>query len=129
MRARITITIVGILAAAALVAVPTASAATNIHTATLKGSAAFPAVTGSAKFSVDDGVRQLEAQIEHAKPLANTKVRFRVNGVLVGTATVSSFGTARINKSGAGIPAVTRGSTIRVRRASNGALVASGRFN
>ena len=129
MRTRITITILGVLAAAALVGVPTAGAATNVHTATLKGSAAFPAVTGSAKFSVDNGVRQLEAEIQHAKPLAGTNVRFRVDGVLVGTAKVSALGTARINKSGSVVPAVHTGSTIRVRRASNGALVASGTFN
>ena len=129
MRKRIAITIVGVLAAAALVAVPTAGAATNVHTATLKGSASFPAVTGKAKFSVDNGIRQLEAQIENAKRLAGTNVRFRVDGVLVGTAKVSSLGTARINKSGSVVPAVHTGSTIRVRRASNGALVASGRFS
>ena len=127
MRARITVTIIGVLAALALVAAP-ATAATNVHQATLKGSPAFPAVTGSAKFSVDDGIRQLEAEIQHAKALAGTKVRFRVNGVVVGTATVSSVGTARINKSGGGIPAVTKGSTIRVRRLT-GALVASGTFS
>ena len=127
MRARITVTIIGVLAALALVAAP-ATAATNVHQATLKGSPAFPAVTGSAKFSVDDGIRQLEAEMQHAKALAGTKVRFRVNGVVVGTATVSPVGTARINKSGGGIPAVTKGSTIRVRRLT-GALVASGTFS
>jgi len=129
MRTRISITIIGILAAAALIAVPTATAATNVHTATLKGSAAFPAVTGKAKFSVDNGIRQLEAQIEDANALTGTNVRFRVDGALVGTAKVNSLGTARINKSGSVVPAVHTGSTIRVRRASNGALVASGTFN
>ena len=62
MRKRIAITIVGILAAAALVAVPTTSAATNVHTATLNGSASFPAVHGKAKFQRDNGIRELEAQ-------------------------------------------------------------------
>jgi hypothetical protein len=127
MKARITITIIGILAAMALVAVP-ATAATNVHQATLKGGPAFPAVTGSAKFSVDNGIRQLEAEVEHAKSIAGTKVRFRVDGVIVGTATVSSVGTARINKSGGAIPAVSKGSTIRVRRLT-GTLVASGIFS
>jgi hypothetical protein len=126
MKARITITIIGTLAALALVAAP-ATAATNVHQATLKGGPAFPAVTGSAKFSVDNGVRQLEAEIQHAKSIAGTKVRFRVNGVVVGTTTVNSVGTARIDKSGGGIPAVAKGSTIRVRRLT-GALVASGTF-
>jgi hypothetical protein len=127
MRARITITIIGILAALAVVAAP-ATAATNVHQAALKGSPAFPAVTGSAKFSVDDGIRQLEAEVQHAKSIAGTKVRFRVDGVVVGTATVNSVGTARINKSGGGIPAVSKGSTIRVRRVTD-ALVASGTFS
>lgn len=127
MKARITIVSIGLLAALALVAAP-ATAATNVHRATLKGSPAFPAVTGSAKFSVDNGVRQLEAEIQHARSLAGTKVRFRVNGTIVGTATVNAVGTARINKSGSGIPAVSKGSTMRVNRLS-GALVASGTFS
>ena len=84
MRIRTIIKILGALAAVALVAVPTAGAATNVHTATLKGSNAFPAVTGKVKFSVDDGVRQLEAQIENANALAGTKVKFIVNGSTIG---------------------------------------------
>ena len=127
MRARISITIIGMLATLALIAGP-ATAATNVHQATLKGSAGFPAVTGSAKFSVDNGVRQIEAEIQHAKPIAGTKVRFRVDGAVVGTATVNAAGTARINKSGNGLPAVSKGSTVRVRRLT-GALVASGTFS
>jgi hypothetical protein len=127
MRARISIAVIGVLAALALIAVP-ANAATNVHQATLKGSPAFPAATGSAKFSVDNGVRQLEAEVQHVKSLAGTKVRFQVKGISVGTATVNSVGTARINKSGSSIPAVSKGSTIRVRRLS-GALVASGTFS
>jgi hypothetical protein len=129
MRTRITITIVGILAAAALVAVPTASAATNIHEATLKGSASFPTATGKAKFSVDDGIRELEAQVEHVRRLAGKPVNFIVNGKLVGRATVNSLGTARIRKTGSVVPAVTTGSTIRVRRPISNVLVAAGRFN
>jgi hypothetical protein len=128
MRARISITVIGILAALALVAVPAASAATDIHEATLKGSAQFPAATGKAKFSRDNGIKQLEAEVQHVKSLAGTKLRFRVNGVLVGTATVNPLGTARINKSGSVVPNVTAGSTIRVRRL-NDVLVASGRFS
>ncbi len=128
MRKRIVITIIGILAAAALVAVPTAGAATNVHTATLTGSASFPAVNGKAKFQRDNGVRQLEAQIEDAHALAGQRVRFRVNGQLVGSATVNSLGTARIRRTGNAIPAVSTGSTIRVRKL-NDVLVASGRFS
>jgi hypothetical protein len=128
MRARISITIVGVLAALALVAVPAATAATNVHRATLSGSGAFPAVKGKAKFQLDNGIRELEAQIEEAKALAGTKVTFRVNGVAVGTATVNSLGTARVTKTGNSVPNVSAGSTIRVRKL-NGVLVASGRFS
>jgi hypothetical protein len=128
MRVRISIVAIGVLAALALIAAPVAGAATDVHRATLNGSKAYPAVTGSAKFSRDDGVRQLETEIQHAKPLAGTKVRFIVNGVTVASATVNSLGTARIDKSGGTIPKVTAGSTIRVKRPS-GVLVARGQFN
>ena len=126
---RTRITIVGILAAAALVAIPTASAATNIHEATLKGSPSFPAATGHAKFSVDNGIRELEAQVEHIRSLAGKPVNFIVNGKLVGRATVNSLGTARIRKTGSVVPAVTTGSTIRVKRPISNVLVAAGRFS
>jgi hypothetical protein len=128
MRTRMTITLLGILAAVALISVPAATAATDIHTATLHGSMTFPGVSGKAKFSRDDGVRQLEAQIEDAHALAGKRVRFRVNGQSVGTATVNAKGTARINRSGNVVPVVKTGSTIRVRRL-NDTLVASGRFS
>jgi hypothetical protein len=128
MRTRITITIIGVLSALALFAVA-ATAATNVHRATLHGSQAFPAANGSAKFQVDDGVRELEAQVEDVQRLRGTVVRFRVDGKLVGSATVNNLGTARIRRTGAVVPPVHTGSTIGVRRASNNVLVASGRFN
>jgi hypothetical protein len=128
MRSRMTITLLGVVAAVALIFVPAAGAATDVHTAVLHGSAKFPGVSGKAKFSRDDGVRQLEAQIEDAHALAGKKVRFRVNGQLVGTATVNVAGTARINRSGNVVPVVKVGSTIRVRKL-NDVLVASGVFN
>jgi hypothetical protein len=56
-------------------------------------------------------------------------VNFIVNGKLVGRATVNSLGTARIRKTGSVVPAVTTGSTIRVRRPISDVLVAAGRFN
>jgi hypothetical protein len=128
MRIRIITSLLGVFAAMALVAVPAATAATDIHRATLHGSAAFPNVNGKAKFSRDDGVRQLEAQIEDAHGLVGKRVTFRVNGQVVGTATVNPMGAARINRSGNVVPAVSAGSTIRVRK-QNGTLVAAGRFS
>jgi hypothetical protein len=127
MRTRLTITLVGLIAALAVVAIP-ASAATNVHRATLSGSAAYPNVKGSAKSQRDNGVREFEAEIEHAKPLAGSKVRFKVDGTAVGTATVSAVGRAHIDRRGAGAPSVSTGSKISVRKL-NGALVASGRFS
>ncbi len=128
MRTRIALTMVGVLAALAIVAAPAATAATNVHKATLHGSTAYPAVTGSAKFQRDDGVRELEAEIQHAKALAGSKVRFRVNGDPVGTATVNALGRARISKRGSSVPVVNAGSKITVRKLS-GLLVASGQFS
>ena len=127
MKARISITLVGLLAALALVAMP-ASAATNVHRATLKGSASYPNVTGNAKFQRDNGVRELEAEIEHANALAGRRVRFRINGHVVGTATVNSLGRAHISRRGATVPAVSTGSKINVRKLNLG-LVASGTFS
>ena len=128
MRTRFTLMLIGVLAALALVAVPTVSAATNVHEAVLKGSASFPAVDGKAKFGVDDGVRELEVQIEDANRLAGQKLKVLINGVRVGTMTVGQFGNARLRKSGDSIPAVTTGSKIRV-RTLDGVLVAFGKFN
>jgi len=128
MRIRTTIKIIGALAAIALVAVPAASAATNVHRATLSGSKAFPAVNGKAKFSVDDGVNQLEAEIQDANALAGSKVTFIVDRQTVGSDTVNGLGNARIDVSGASVPTVSAGSKIKVRTGS-GTLVARGTFN
>ena len=128
MRTRISIIVAGALTALALVAVAPASAATDVHTATLAGSASYPAADGKAKYGVDDGVRELEAQIEDAKALAGKRVRVIVNGKLVGAATVDGFGTARLRRSGSVVPAVSAGSAVRI-RTTTGVLVASGRFS
>ena len=128
MRSRISIIVVGVLAALAVVAVPAATAATDIHTATLSGSAAYPAVNGKAKAGLDDGVRELEAQIEDARALAGKRVQFLVRGNLVGLARVDALGDARLDRAGSTVPPVVAGSPIRV-VLPDGALVASGRFN
>jgi hypothetical protein len=129
MRIRSTVKILGALAAVALVAVPAASAATNVHKATLTGSQAFPAVNGKAKFSVDNGVNQLEAEIQDADALAGSKVRFIVDGQKVGADKVNALGNARIDVSGASVPNVSTGSKIKVVQAGTGTLVARGTFN
>jgi len=123
------VTTIAIAAGLVSAVVPLAVAATNVHQAALAGSAAFPAVNGKAKFSIDDGIRQLEAQIEDAVALKGTTLVVRVNGTLAGRMSVNAFGDARLRVSGAAVPAVQTGSAIAVRRASNNALVASGKFN
>ena len=67
------ITIIGILAAAGARRRTGGRRGHGCPSATLTGSATFPAVNGKAKFQRDDGVRQLEAQIEDAKPLAGQR--------------------------------------------------------
>ena len=124
-----TIAIAGGLVAAAVAVAPFAAAATNVHQATLTGSADFRAVNGKAKFSVDDGVRQLEVQIEDAVTLKGARLVVRIDGTLAGRMTINTLGDARLRVSGSAVPAVHTGSAIAVRRASNGALVASGKFN
>jgi hypothetical protein len=128
MRLRNSIKIIASVAALALVVVSSAVAATNIHRANLTGGPDFPAVNGSAKFGVDNGVNQLEAEIQDANALDGTKVRFIVDGTKVAAKTVNNLGTARIDVSGATVPTVVTGSKIIVRSAT-GQLVARGKFN
>jgi hypothetical protein len=118
-----------VVVAAVLVAAPFVGAATNVHTAVLNGSAAFPAVNGKAKFGVDNGIRELEVQIEDANALKGERLNVRIDGKFVGSMTVNNLGNARLRKTGSVVPAVQTGSKIVVRRALNGQLVASGTFN
>lgn len=127
MRTRISIIAAAALSALALTVAATAGAATNVHTASLSGSAAFPAANGKVKSSVDDGVRQVEGQLEDANALAGKRVRLEIRGTLVDTAVVNQLGKARFAASGATIPRVVTGSVTRVETTA-GALVASGRF-
>jgi hypothetical protein len=120
--------IIGVIATAALVAVPTAGAVANLHVATLSGSEAFPTVSGKAKFSVERGGREFDAQIQNAGALAGTRVEFRVDGKSVGSAAVSSAGVALIRLSRSAAPRVSTGFTSEV-LTSSGVLVASGVFN
>ena len=76
----------GIVGATVAVA-PIAVAATNVHEAPLAGAAGFTAVKGKAKFSIDDGVRRLEAQIENALSLKGAALFVRIDGTLAGRIT------------------------------------------
>ena len=127
MRTRISIIAAAALSALALTVAATAGAATNVHIASLSGSAAYPAANGKVKSSVDDGVRQVEGQLEDANALAGKRVTLLIRGKIVDTATVNRLGDARFAASGATIPSVAAGNVTRVETTA-GALVASGRF-
>lgn len=127
MRTRISIIAAAALSALALTVAATAGAATNVHVASLSGSAAYPAANGKVKSSVDDGVRQVEGQLEDANALAGKRVTLLIRGKVVDTATVNRLGNARFAASGATVPNVVAGNAARVETAA-GAVVASGRF-
>ena len=127
MRTRISIIIAAALSALALASVPTAGAATDARIAPLAGSANYPAANGKVKSSIDDGVRQVEGQLEDVRALANKRVEFLFRGKVVDTATVTRVGVARFAAAGAAVPAVAAGTPARVQTAA-GVLVASGRF-
>jgi hypothetical protein len=129
MRSRITIVAAGVAAALAIVAVPAAGAATDIHTATLVGASHFQAANGKAKSQLDDGVRDFEAEIEDVPALAGKRVQFFVGAKLVGPATVDAVGDASIDRRGAAAPIVTTGRMVSVRIPATGARVAVGQFN
>ena len=120
-----------VLIAAVTAAVsPAAEAKPASITATLKGGAAFPAVTGKAKFSHEAGKRELEVELEHARPLTGRRLTVFVGGSKVGTMVVGRLGRAQLNRStqlGQAVPRVSAGTGVSVHTAA-GAVVAKGRF-
>jgi len=127
--------LVGVLAAALLVAAATAgvssaSSTAVIKKAVLKGSSAHPAVNGTATWKSKEGERELEVQIEDAKPLKGKTLWVRIGGTLVGKMTVNSLGRARLTRTtatGQSVPTAVGGKSVKVRTAG-GVLVASGSF-
>ena len=92
----------------------------------LKASSAFPGAKGKAKFQVE-GQRELEIEVEHVRRLAGKRVNFFVNARKVGSARISGFGAAQINRRNSSFPAIKSGTRISVKTAS-GATIVSGRF-
>jgi hypothetical protein len=119
-----------LMAAVTAVVSPAAQAKSASITATLKGGTAFPGVTGKAKFSHEAGKRELEVQIEHARPLAGKRLTVFVAGTKVGTMVVGKLGNAHLNRSterGQTVPRVSAGTGASVHTAA-GAVVAKGTF-
>ena len=92
----------------------------------LKSSSAFPGATGKAKFQ-NQGQRELEVEVEHVRRLAGKRVNFFVNSTKIGSARVNGLGAAQINKRGAGFPAISAGTRIKV-KTTGGATIVAGRF-
>jgi hypothetical protein len=92
--------------------------------------AAYSSARGSAQYQAQPGQSEFQAEVEHLTALAGTKVVFQVNGVKIGTRTVSPLGRAQINRNtekGQAVPTITRGTTVTVQTPA-GALIASGTF-
>jgi hypothetical protein len=119
-----------LIAAVTAVVSPAAQAQGTSITATLKAGTAFPAVTGKAKFTHEAGKRELEVQIEHARPLAGKRLTVFVGGSKVGTMLVGKLGNANLNRAterGQTVPRVTAGTGVSVHTAA-GVIVAKGKF-
>ena len=125
---RTVILTVSLLALAALaVAAPAVQAKGGPGTRiTLKSSGAFPGASGKAKFQ-NQGQRELEVEVEHVRRLAGKRVNFFVNSTKIGSARVNGLGAAQINKRGAGFPAISAGTRIKV-KTTGGATIVAGRF-
>lgn len=101
-----------------------------IHRATLKGSSAFPAVNGAAKWKSKGGERELEIQIEDAAQLKGKRLTVKIGGATIGKMTVSSLGRARLTRrteAGQSVPTSILGKSLRVLTAQ-GNVVALGNF-
>jgi len=97
---------------------------------TLKAAKAFPAAKGSAKFKSTAEERELQVEVEHVRRLAGKRVVFIVGGKKVATKRVNRFGAAEINRNserGQFVPAVSKGTTVRVKTAG-GVLIVKGSF-
>ena len=120
------------LAAMAAVAGPASAAAPGTRLqAALHGSSAFPNANGKADFRQRGDERELQVEVEDAKPLAGTSLKVFVDGRLAGMMRINRLGNGNLNRNtenGQSVPAVHVGSKVRVRTAG-GTLVVSGAFS
>jgi hypothetical protein len=96
----------------------------HLH-AHLAGSSAYPSAHGSADYQRDCCHREFTVNLRGISSLAGKTVEVWANGTKVGTATVSSSGSLHFHRSGSGVPRLSAGDTVAVKRHS-GTLVASG---
>jgi hypothetical protein len=126
-RALMALTLVAALAA---VLTPAAQAQGSKLTAKLNGTKAFPAVSGKATFSRENGRRELEVEVEHARALRGKRLTLFVAGRKIGTMVVGQLGNARLDRStqrGQAVPSIAAGTRLSVHTAA-GTSVAKGHF-
>ncbi len=85
---------------------------------------------GSAKYRDRGNVREFQVEVENLNLAPGTLVQIQVNGVAVGSATVTTLRTARLSLStqrGNAVPQIASGSTVTVVGLSGNVLV-SGQF-
>jgi hypothetical protein len=122
--------LVALIAIAIAADLVNAKSAAVIHKTALKGSSAFPAVKGEAKWKSKGGEREFEVQIEDAASLHSKRLTVKIGGTTIGKMTVGSLGRARLTRStaaGQSVPRSVLGKTVLVLTAQ-GNLVARGTF-
>jgi hypothetical protein len=98
--------------------------------AKLRGTSAFPAVSGKATYSREGTRRELEVEIEHARALKGKRLTVFVAGHKIGTMVVGQLGNARLDRStqrGQAVPSINAGTRLSVHTAA-GTAAAKGRF-
>src|SRR5436190_21803852 len=95
-RALVALTLVAALATALT---PAAQAQGSKITAKLHGTSAFPAVSGKATVSRENGRRELEVEVEHARALRGKRLTLFVAGRKIGTMVVGQLGNAGLDRS------------------------------
>jgi hypothetical protein len=128
-RALVALTLVAALATALTPAAQAQGGGTKI-TARLKGTSTFPAVSGKAVFSRENGRRELEVEVEHARALRGKRLTLFVAGRKIGTMVVGKLGNARLDRStqrGQSVPRIVAGTRLSVHTAA-GTAVAKGHF-
>ena len=93
----------------------------------------FTGVKAKARYRDRSGQRDFRVEVENLGRLAGQQVAVCVNNALVGTASVSALGTARLNREtqlGQSVPVVVSGTAVKVASGTTcaGATIALGTF-
>jgi tRNA threonylcarbamoyladenosine modification (KEOPS) complex Pcc1 subunit len=134
-----TVVIAGFLGACSDAAAPSAAADTEVPALSsgsssavvvgLRGSAAFPAAHGKAKFDNRGARRELEIEAEDIRRLNGATVSFFLAGVKIGQARVA-LGATRLELStqrGQAVPTSVAGKQVQIRTAA-GVVIVTGSF-